>query len=103
MRFSTTLPWSSTKEEPSSAINLHKTRSSPSIFAMSTKSSVLYFNNELRESRDSIIEEKPVPPNRQVYPEPVEQGSPGELIRSQTLNYDCDWKKSSTMPHKHIK
>ena len=104
MYFSTTLPWSSTKEEPPSTINLHKTRSSPSIFAMSNKSSVLYFNNELRESRDSIIEERPAVLDRQVYPEPVvDQGSPGELKKSQTLNYACDWKKSSTMPHKHIK
>ena len=71
---------------------------------MSNKSSVLYFNNELRESRDSIIEERPAVPDRQVYPEPVvDQGSPGELKKSQTLNYACDWKKSSTMPHKHIK
>ena len=175
--FSTTLPWSS-REEP---INLHKTRSSPSIFAMSSKSSVLYLNNELRGIRDHsnegsnlslssrVLEEETenfnvetpnrtiYEPNRTVYepnrtiyetnrtiyepnrteyepnrtiyepnrteyeinkkeyePDTRSRGrtpsgadtkifeevvqSPGALRRSQT--YDCDWKKSSTMPHK---
>ena len=68
--------------------------------------SVLYFNSELRESRDSIIEENKemfspssVPTGKIPDFSQTGQGSPGELKRSQTLN--CDWKKSSTMPHNH--
>ena len=124
--FSTTLPWSSTKDEaggtPHSPVNLHKTRSSPSIFAMSNKSSVLYLNPELRQSRDNFQDEFFVldqnnistPPSirqecqQQIIPTKNYSSknnfsnsyvSPASLRRSQTVNYDCDFKKSSTMPH----
>ena len=116
--FSTTLPWSSTKDEaggtPHSPVNLHKTRSSPSIFAMSNKSSVLYLNPELRQSRDDFQDEivvenisttsqecQIIPKKNHSKNNNVNNSymSPASLRKSQTVNYDCDFKKSSTMPH----
>ena len=89
---------------------------------MSNKSSVLYLNPELRQSRDNFQDEFFVldqnnistPPSirqecqQQIIPTKNYSSknnfsnsyvSPASLRRSQTVNYDCDFKKSSTMPH----
>ena len=89
---------------------------------MSNKSSVLYLNPELRQSRDNFQDEISVldqnnistPPSirqecqQQIIPTKNYSSknnfsnsyvSPASLRRSQTVNYDCDFKKSSTMPH----
>ena len=81
---------------------------------MSNKSSVLYLNPELRQSRDDFQDEIVVENNisnpqecQQIIPKnnysknniSNSYMSPASLRRSLTVNYDCDFKKSSTMPH----
>ena len=112
-----TLPWSnkSGTVEPSGSTNpvpsfsLHKTRSSPSIFAMTAKSSgfpVDYHNTDLVASQlqhNTNGNTETSRSNSSVASSsyrPALEESPSVLRRSLTMQYDyCDWKKSSTMPH----
>ena len=134
---STTLPWSNLQNgqghsgqdsagsnvQPS--FSLHKTRSSPSIFAMSAKSvnialdfnnpsassSEFYHSHDLFDAKESYLgnnnDESHYPVAHSNYPpdkHPEEENkppvlSPNSLRRSLTLEYDCDWNKSSTLPH----
>jgi hypothetical protein len=141
-----TLPWSSKivpynrpqqqasgcgDERPTPSLSLQKTRSSPSIFAMSTKSGLNpdFFNNSIpvnhynsskptaahqtsvatKDSLNNLAEEithyySTIPDKKttvnQQQQQKQKQESPSVLRRSLTMQYDCDWTKSSTMPHK---
>ena len=106
-----TLPWSSKSgsgepgsSNPVPSFSLHKTRSSPSIFAMTAKSSgfpVDYNNTELvaqlQQSNGNTETSRNSSVGSSSSYRPEE--SPSVLRRSLTMQYDCDWKKSSTMPH----
>ena len=106
-----TLPWSSKSgsgepgpSNPVPSFSLHKTRSSPSIFAMTAKSSgfpVDYNNTELvaqlQQSNGNTETSRNSSGGSSSSYKPEE--SPSVLRRSLTMQYDCDWKKSSTMPH----
>lgn len=114
MSNSSTLPWTgkSAAENTSSSnsasvptFSLHKTRSSPSIFAMTAKSAGMALDLPIESCSTTISEiNSDYQQIQSNHTSSVTQSdkqimSPNSLRRSLTMDYDCDWTKSSTMPH----